>query len=790
MIPIYIKQRIALWLLIVVSGLLMLGRGNIVTLTAIFIGIASLLFLADDLVGKLRQRPQNIIHLKFTALDGAFVLLFLIEIASTILSPDRLRSQLSGSGIWAVILIYLFSRFYLSDTSLRQWFVHWLTLMGLISALIVITTFCTFYGIVTAAGFSGEELIPLRFLLVPRGMLINDWGSILLAFLPFNIYSLFTLRRHWKIAPALALLVLLIALLLTLSRGTLLSLSIFTLLFFAAVIFWKILSWRIAVVWFGSYLLLSGVILLPLRHTFSAIADTSPHSSQGMSAAGRIDRLSDSWALFKAHPITGIGNGSYAIESMVITNRDGSTYTRRVNNSLMQILLEKGIIGLAAYLLILGFALHSLIQRLRSPDKLVPALFGIGLAVLLFREMTSSTLFEQPTCLLLFAFILRMSVSDQSKAWACRWWGRSLFLGMIVLFSVLAFVTEAEVRLSGEQNRQMLSLMEKGRWDAALQTADKPPVGRNNPILYANKALSLVLRDSLSFSIDNYAAGEPIVPDNSTGQQQALSLFQKASELSPRDPVFIHNQGWIHLLRGDTALGEEHLQQAVELAPFDPIFLVSRGVVAEHSGDSLTAVRYYARAVAASPALLDAPFYKNLSVRRPALARQVLEEARSQVQRTLTDRNNSIDKARLGRISYQIGDRTQTKTLLEEVVRHMPNLNRAWLTLGLVQEDPTQALACFRKAQTLDQSDKLPPYYLARHYESVGDTIAARKYRSLALRNDTYFNYTDYGIRTSRIYLARIWKNEYVPNSLLPWLTTSLPPLPEARLEQILQNPR
>lgn len=149
-------------------------------------------------------------------------------------------------------------------------------------------------------------------------------------------------------------------------------------------------------------------------------------SSQVQSVTGRLDRWRDCVEIIHSYPLVGIGNGNYALESMVIANRDGSSYTRRVNNVVLQIVLEKGLVGLTLYLgfliLLWRKGLAGLKRTGIGKERLLAfavTLFTVGSIALLVREMTFTTLLEIPICMYLFVcmalMIVNMSVYEKKK---------------------------------------------------------------------------------------------------------------------------------------------------------------------------------------------------------------------------------------------------------------------------------------------------------------------------------------------------------------------------------------
>lgn len=98
---------------------------------------------------------------------------------------------------------------------------------------------------------------------------------------------------------------------------------------------------------------------------------------------------------------------------------------------------------------------------------------------------------------------------------------------------------------------------------------------KRNPILYADKAFAMLAADTCAEDAVACLEGLPLRTHVPELIRRALSLFNEASRLSPADPVFLHNMGWLSFAAGDTAQAIRYLHRAIALSPFDPVCLVS-----------------------------------------------------------------------------------------------------------------------------------------------------------------------------------------------------------------------
>ncbi|HIS34725.1 MAG TPA: tetratricopeptide repeat protein [Candidatus Avirikenella pullistercoris] len=258
--------------------------------------------------------------------------------------------------------------------------------------------------------------------------------------------------------------------------------------------------------------------------------------------------------------------------------------------------------------------------------------------------------------------------------------------------------------------------------------------------------------------------------------EQVMLLFQKASELSPEDPIFIHNTGWLYILKNDFIQGRLYLETALEKSPKDPILNISLGMLEEKEGHEEYANLLYAKAIALSPFLIETPFFKNLCNR--ISTEEILNTAEIILIDSLKKDNSYVLKSKLAKLYWSHGKEQEAKRILEEVTGEYPNMNRAWLMLGKLNEEINDSLALvyYNKSKLLDPQDELPYYYQAKFFFRKGDITQSNKLYNIALLMNK-LNYTNYVIRSKQIYHAQIWENEYFPQQLLSWTTVRLLPV-------------
>ncbi|GHT89307.1 hypothetical protein FACS189474_5830 [Bacteroidia bacterium] len=138
--------------------------------------------------------------------------------------------------------------------------------------------------------------------------------------------------------------------------------------------------------------------------------------SQIRSIDGRFSKWQEACYIFKQYPIIGVGSGNYALASDMLSIREKKAFNPRCTNTFLQILSEKGIVGIITYG---SFWLCTCIvafKKIKSGNFISLVFFSAFIA-LLTREMTFSSLFEDNVILtlsMLMVFFISSPVKEDS----------------------------------------------------------------------------------------------------------------------------------------------------------------------------------------------------------------------------------------------------------------------------------------------------------------------------------------------------------------------------------------
>lgn len=126
----------------------------------------------------------------------------------------------------------------------------------------------------------------------------------------------------------------------------------------------------------------------------------------------------DAWAMFRAHPLTGVGLGAFEAAFSIYSQSDGSLTVSAAHNDYLQILAESGVIGGALAIWFIVAVFQSLRWGLRSRNSQVQALAlggGAGIVGMLVHSFFDFNL-QLPSHALLFLTIVAVIARLKNEA--------------------------------------------------------------------------------------------------------------------------------------------------------------------------------------------------------------------------------------------------------------------------------------------------------------------------------------------------------------------------------------
>ena len=132
------------------------------------------------------------------------------------------------------------------------------------------------------------------------------------------------------------------------------------------------------------------------------VVNSARHHSARRFTSDRSRRIEVTWKVFRSHPIAGVGLGAQPVASQA-RSKEGGSPTRFVSHTTpLTVAAELGLIGLAAYVALLGGAV-AIIEQVRGRDPPLGLGLGAVLLALFAHSLAYSGFFEDPVTWLVIA---------------------------------------------------------------------------------------------------------------------------------------------------------------------------------------------------------------------------------------------------------------------------------------------------------------------------------------------------------------------------------------------------
>ena len=536
--------------------------------------------------------------------------------------------------------------------------------------LLAVCSFFIFRQSVLNVGF--QDIYHFRFLFRPLGYITNVWAEVLLILLGWVCL----VRKYSGIFIFLTVL----AILFSFSRGAYIALGVYTItwLLFVKPKQEKIRLLAVSVV----AIILTGVFFPNEMKTTLQMNHTT---SQQQSTEGRITATQVGWDAFRQHPAFGYGNGNYTFAVDRTLNQDSTLpYTSYAPNILVQLLIEKGIIGILFYLLLVLAVCRTILKRRKQPESYMIGCLFLALSV---KEMAQATLLYMPFALFMVYVMLaflqkeKISVEEENRqtvsAYTIPGIVACCYLGW------LAFVFLQDQNKSYQQ--QSVAAWEKGQFAEAIRLMEQ--TGEQTP--------NLINRGLLYMQYYRETA-------NPKFQQTAEEVLQKARQQQPEDIQIRYLQARLYI--DNRALGKAR-QIAEELAtnyPKNSLYLSALSDILYRQGEKEAALQPLVNAIRYTPRLLTGKRIRDLQQNDPVFYHSLQQHLSAL---TPSPADSPTDYARLGYIARWCGNQSVAEKYLQKAVEDLPNLATPWHLLG---DDNKYRLLLFGAFQKDLLSTELP----------------------------------------------------------------------------------
>jgi O-antigen ligase len=267
----------------------------------------------------------------------------------------------------------------------------------------------------------------------------------------------------------------------------------------------------------------------------SSIQQTNSHQR---STEGRLEQWKQTLDAINKYPFGGTGSKNYALVGSQTQSVDlEKSFIGRVNNTYLQLAIEKGWIGLLLWLFVIGYFIFHSFKQIKSAkkriDKVIKCVILSAIIAILFREFFFCSLFYNSGILFLFCILLLFSKEDDIIISVPKWAS-----AVVIVLSVIS-----TVYLYLYVNRS-----------------------NNNALFYATKGLECERSIENEFEYSYFNKDLILKNQNCKMITDAIQFYQKTCQLCPFDALFQHNLGWLYRMNLQTDSAMIYLSRAVKLA--------------------------------------------------------------------------------------------------------------------------------------------------------------------------------------------------------------------------------
>lgn len=721
--------------------------------------------------------------------DVIIVLYILYETYSFLLSDYKPNSIYFYVKILNISLLYFIIRNFIKRNMLF-YILFFFSLYFMLINLLEILFFLIHYYRITYYGFT--DLTQFRNLFMPFGKYSNEWVSNLFLMLLFPLslyiyaiairksslsYYSKTLKliksNYFLLIMALITNIILFNILISFSRGAYIATGV---CFFIIIIFFliikKTISW-IAVLRYTAWILilpLVGIIILKQP----VLSTVSLHSSVShmRSTVGRVQLWENSFEIFKNSPCNGVGTNNFALNYYAFRNKgDNFNFTGKISNSYLQLLVEKGIIGFAVYLMLFFAFIYSLVNYSDRKTLLLEKIFlSISLCctiAFMIREVTFSSFFFSDEILIQILIIyLLISLILFSNRPLCVLFV-TIHAGIIAIMIVVFMFSFICKSLQSQGSYYMFKNdFDKKAFRSSLPLINKISKDNPNNSYYISCKILNIIRQYENSYFTIYSPIAQTMPYLEI--DHCIDLYKKALELNQHDGSFNHNLAWLYFFRKNYTAALYNINIAMGKSCRVSAYYVSAGIMYDYLGDQHKAMKAYSKAIYLSPDMLDSKFWKDIETNKPKYPSIIINEIIAK----LGESKDPIDLAKKAKLYIYSNNIDKAKKILIYITQSLPNLSHPWHNLGYLyhkENDAQNMIECYNNSLLVASFYYETCLKLAQYYEEKGERVQSIQNYKATLR---YWNCmpTEHSQHCQKIYFVDGIRNDLIPEGLLLYI--------------------
>lgn len=540
------------------------------------------------------------------------------------------------------------------------------------------------------------DVLSIKFLFNVNEIPVNVWFTVVLSLLPFPILGLIhsknkLLKRFYLLTFG----VVLTGVFISFSRGIYLSLFFYALLVLALLWYYKPKRNNADI---QKFILITAIfcatiISVNYKNVINTIDIFHASESQNRSIEGRLETWESLPILAKDFFVLGVGSNNYSIHYNGF-NPNQSLYSL-APSSLVQILIEKGVLGAGVYVFFFICFIVIIDKKVRiknSSNHLIQAIVFLGiLGTILVRELSFASFFWNNGVLAVLSMLFILTFNNMESLYVPEKYTKKHQVIKFLLMGLLILISIKSIKLAFAQTNIDKGIEMYG--NCAIEKSKKImqkalEYDCNNAYYHYLLAEATITPDDctnhrITHNFSNIEHLSLSVPDIDPALlNEAMGVYEKIIKINKFDDEAYHNLGWIYFVLNETEKAINFFNKAITIHPKNAMYHVSLGLAIESGGSKKTALEHYKEAIFLGPFILDSPFFIDLCDRYPSDSKRLINDLIIEFENENDLYDDPFVKAKLSKLYMYEGKIIQADTLLKEVTKMLPNLKKPWQNLS------------------------------------------------------------------------------------------------------------
>jgi tetratricopeptide (TPR) repeat protein len=356
---------------------------------------------------------------------------------------------------------------------------------------------------------------------------------------------------------------------------------------------------------------LGGLIVLGAAIGFVFLRQVQVTPGHGSAiGSGRFEIWANAFNVFLSSPIWGNGPYSMRILYAAEASLPPGFYAGNAHNTVLQILAELGVIGLALVSWLVLLVLRTFVRTWKSaPGSSYPRLAAYGAVFTAFtvHHMLDYT-FELELLPYIIAILLFIAFLSHHAPETEKFDLKSSRATPIIAGLILVFIVGTVFTLRGSDQFQLgIDAANDGDWNAA--EAQICAAYETSPHISHYAFQCALIQAKIAF-----------LENDTDALEKSISMYEAGLQSDPYWPINWANLAALEWQSGERTNALTHMQQALDFAPRDAILALNTGWMMEQLGDEVGARDHYELTLKSNPGLIETVFFTQTNLRTRALA--------------------------------------------------------------------------------------------------------------------------------------------------------------------------